>query len=92
MIDPPQITVTDAQRIAVIHLTVPRSEIRKVMQPGLRELMAALSAQGIAPAGPWFTHHLRMDPEIFDFEIGMPVRAPVASAGVSSPRSVLPCE
>jgi hypothetical protein len=32
--------------------------------------MAAVAAQGIAPAGPWFTHHLRMDPATFDFEIG----------------------
>ena len=43
------------------------------MSPGYRELMAALAAQGIAPAGPWFTHHLRMDPDTFDFEIGVPV-------------------
>jgi effector-binding domain-containing protein len=55
------------------------------MQPGLRELTAAIAAQGIAPAGPWFTHHLRMDPEVFDFEIGIPVTAPVAAAGRVKP-------
>ena len=81
MIDAPKITHTSAQLTAIIHLAVPRAEIRKVMGPGIRELMAAVAAQGIAPAGPWFTHHLRMDPEIFDFEIGVPVPSPVVAAG-----------
>lgn len=81
MLDEPQITRTDAQPTAVIHLTVPRAEIRNVMGPGYRELMETLAAQGIAPTGPWFTHHLRMDPEIFDFELGVPVAAAVSAAG-----------
>jgi effector-binding domain-containing protein len=81
MLDTPQIMETAAQPTAVIHLTVPRQEIQNVMGPGLHELMAALAAQGIASAGPWFTHHLRMDPDIFDFEISVPVTEPVAVAG-----------
>jgi len=48
---------------------------------GLGELMAAVAAQGIALAGPWFTRHLRIDPQTFDFEIGVPVTAPVAATG-----------
>ena len=51
------------------------------MGPGLGELMAAVGAQGIGPAGPWFTHHLRMDPQVFDFEICVPVTAPASAAG-----------
>lgn len=85
MIEPPRITQTDAQLTAVIHLTVPREEIQRVMGPGISELMAAITAQGIAPAGPWFTHHLRMDPDIFDFEISVPVAAPVAAVGRVKP-------
>ncbi|RJG10978.1 AraC family transcriptional regulator [Pseudomonas cavernicola] len=81
MLDTPHITQTDAQLTAIIHLTIPREEIRNVMGPGIAELMAAVAVQGIAPAGPIFSHHLRMDPEIFDFEIGVPVSAPVAAAG-----------
>ena len=81
MIDTPRITQAAAQRTALIRLTVPRKEIRNVMGPGIGELRAAVAAQGIAPAGPWFTHHLRMDPEIFDFEICVPVTAPVAAVG-----------
>jgi effector-binding domain-containing protein len=52
---------------------------------GVRELMAAVAAQGIAPTGPWFSHHLRMDPNTFDFEISVPVRSPVAAVGRVKP-------
>ena len=85
MLDKPQITQTTAQLTAIIHLTIPRKEIRNVMGPGISELMAAIAAQGIAPAGPWFTHHLRMDPGIFDFEISVPVTTPVVATGRVKP-------
>ena len=79
MLDKPQIAQTAVQTTAIIRLTIPREEIRNVMGLGHRELMAAVAAQGIAPAGPWFTHHLRMDPDTFDFEIGVPVTAPISA-------------
>ncbi len=85
MLDTPQITQTTEQRTAVIHLTVPREEIQNVMGPGISEVMTVIAAQGIAPTGPWFTHHLRMDPAIFDFEVGVPVDAPVAPVGRVKP-------
>jgi effector-binding domain-containing protein len=85
MIDTPHITQTAAQRTAVIHLTIPREQIQEVMGPGIGELMATIGAQGIAPTGPWFSHHLAMDPETFDFEIGVPVATPVAPAGRVTP-------
>src|SRR5260221_10393716 len=85
MLDIPEITEAAAQLTAVIHLTIPRAEIRKVMGPGLGELRAAIAAQGVAPAGPWFTHHLRMDPDIFDFEICVPVTEPVTATGRVQP-------
>lgn len=81
MIDKPQIVQTTAQPAAIIHLTVPRSEIQHVMGPARAELMAAVAAQGIAPTGAWFTHHLKMQPDTFDFEIGVPVATPIAEAG-----------
>jgi hypothetical protein len=80
MIDPPQITQTAGLLTAFIHLTVPHGDIRKVMGPGLDEVKAAIAAQGIATTGPWFTHHLRMEPGIFDFEICVPVAAPIDPA------------
>ena len=81
MLDTPRITQIAAQQTAIIRLTIPRAEIRNVMGPGIAELMAAIAAQGIAPAGAVFSHHLRMDPDTFDFEIGVPVTAPVSAAG-----------
>ena len=85
MLDQPEIVRTAAQSTAVLRLTIPRAEIQQVMGPGYREVMAAVAAQGIAPVGPWFTHHLQMDPDTFDFEIGVPVATPVAAAGRVKP-------
>jgi effector-binding domain-containing protein len=85
MLDKPQILRTAARPAAIIRLTIPRAEIRNVMGPGIAELMTAVSAQGIAPAGPVFSHHLRMDPDTFDFEIGVPVAAPISAAGRVKP-------
>jgi effector-binding domain-containing protein len=81
MIDKPEIVQTTARPAAVIRFTIPRTEIQKVMGPGFQELMEVVSAQGIGPAGPFFSHHLRMDPEVWDFELGVPVTAPVSPTG-----------
>jgi effector-binding domain-containing protein len=81
MLDKPRIVRTDDQRTAIIRFSIPRAEIRNVMGPGMAELKAAVAAQGIAAAGPMFSHHLRMDPHIFDFEIGVPVTAPISATG-----------
>lgn len=85
MIDTPQILQTEVQLAAVIRLTIPREEIQSVMGPGFGELMSTLVQQGLMPAGPAFSHHFRMDPAIFDFEIGVPVSKPVTAAGRVKP-------
>lgn len=85
MIDRPQIVQTEAQQAAIIRLTIPRAEIQDAMGPGISELMTTLGAQGIAPAGPIFSHHFRMSPDTFDFEIGVPVSTPVSAAGRVKP-------
>src|SRR5690606_25358784 len=81
MIDTPQIVQTEAQATAVIRFTIPREEIRAVMGPAFHELMETLAAQQVEPAGPFFSHHFRMDPDVFDFEVGVPVEAPITPAG-----------
>jgi effector-binding domain-containing protein len=85
MIDEPKLVQIDAQKTAVIHLTIPRTKIQEEMGPGYNELMSTLKAQGITPTGPWFSHHLRTDPSVFDFEIGVPVSAEVKPAGRVKP-------
>jgi len=89
MLDTPQIVQTSAQATAVIHLTIPREDIQIVMGPGIGEIMSTLAAQRIAPAGPWFTYHFKMDPGIFDFEISVPVTSPVTAAGRVQPGELL---
>jgi len=75
MIETPQLVETPAQLVAIIHIETSRSKIQQVMGPGIGEAMAAVKAQGIGPAGPWFAHHLKMTPEAFDFDICVPVSA-----------------
>ncbi|MBB5315676.1 GyrI-like domain-containing protein [Tunturibacter empetritectus] len=81
MIETPKVIEATALPMAFLPLKVPASEIRKVMIPGLNEVKAAVAAQGVAEAGPWFTHHLTKPKDTFDFEICVPVAAPIVAAG-----------
>jgi effector-binding domain-containing protein len=65
----------------VIHVRVPRDRIKEAMCPAITEVMEAVQAQGIGPAGPIFSHHARMEPDVFDFEVGVPVSGPVTPTG-----------
>jgi effector-binding domain-containing protein len=85
MIDAPQIIETTPQYYAGIHIVVPRDEIQNVMGPTIGEVFQAISAQGVAPVGPWFTHHFRRPTETFDFEVCVPVAAPITAAGRVQP-------
>ena len=81
MIDAPTITETTEQPTAVVHLTIPKDAIRREMGPAREEVMRALAEQGATPAGPWFSRHFRMDPSVWDFEVGVPVAAPIEATG-----------
>jgi effector-binding domain-containing protein len=81
MIDPPKLLTTTEQRTAVIRLTIPRAQIQQVMGPAIGEVFGAVAAQGLTPAGRWFTRHFRFDPATFDFEVGVPVNADVQPSG-----------
>lgn len=81
MIDPPKIINTQARQAAVIRLTLPRAEIQAAMGPAIGEVMQTIAAQGLSPVGPLFSHHFRMDPAVFDFEVGIAVSSPVTPAG-----------
>ena len=85
MIEAPQIFQTATRQIAVISLVIPKSDMRVVMGPGVRELLATVAAQGVTPTGPWYTHHLRSVPDCWDFEIAVPVTTPVVAAGRVKP-------
>ncbi|MDQ1835035.1 GyrI-like domain-containing protein [Massilia scottii] len=85
MLDTPYITRTDPLQAAVIRLDIPRAEIVHVMGPGMAELLATTAAQGVGPDGRCYSHHFSMQSDRFDFEIGVPVSAPVTPAGRVQP-------
>jgi effector-binding domain-containing protein len=85
MIDNPQIVQTTAHQAAIIRLTIPRSEMMKAFGPAVQELMSTLADQGVKPVGAVFAHHLRMPPDMFDFELGVEVAGPVKAAGRVKP-------
>jgi len=85
MIDTPRIVRVEAEPAAVINVTVAKDKIREVMGPGLKELRDTLAAQGVSPTGPWFTHHLALEPSHWDFEIGLPIAVPVKAQGRVKP-------
>jgi effector-binding domain-containing protein len=85
MLAAPEIVQTTTQLAAVIHLTVPRNEMIKVFGAAVGELMTALAAQGVEPIGAVFAHHIKMSPDIFDFEVGVKVSTPVDPTGRVKP-------
>ena len=91
MIETPQIITTTPAHTALIHLQVSMAEMMQQFGPNVGELIAAVLAQGAKPAGPVFAHHLHMDPnctgipERFDFELSVPVSAPVTASGRMKP-------
>lgn len=88
MIDAPDIIRTAAQRTAVIRIKVPRAQIRQVMGPAMREVRDVVIAQGIGPSGPLYSHHFAVHADVFDFEVGVPVSAPVSPAGRVQPGEI----
>lgn len=76
-----EVVATNTIPAAVIHITIPQSEIRNVMGPAMQELMALVAAKGITPAGRIFSHHFIHDPQRFDFEVGIPVSGAVKEVG-----------
>jgi effector-binding domain-containing protein len=81
MIDEPRIVQTDGLFTAVIHLTVPRHQMPHVMGPAVQEVLAVVAQQGVTPSGPVFAHHFAMSPDVFDFEVGVPIPVPLVDAG-----------
>lgn len=90
MIEAPEIVTTKQQLTAIIHLTIPKGAIQKEMGPALQEVYSVLSEQGISPEGPWYTHHLVMRPDVWDFEVGVPTKTPVEPKGRVKPGDLRP--
>ena len=87
MLENPHVTDTPLLSVAKVPVVTPRDQIQHVMGPAISEVYTAVLAQGRTPVGPWFTHHLRITPELFDFEACVPVDQPVTAV-----RRVVPGE
>lgn len=85
MIETPEIVQSPRQSAAVIHITCPRGQIQAEIAPAIKEILAALAADGQRPAGPMFMHHLTMSGSHFDVEVGFPISAPLQPSGRVKP-------
>lgn len=81
LIDPPQVVMSEPAETAVIRIVVPRDEMQSVMGPAFGEILRVVADQGIGPDGPMYAHHTRMNVNIFEFAIGVPVREAVRPVG-----------
>ncbi|KRG70000.1 GyrI-like domain-containing protein [Pseudoxanthomonas dokdonensis] len=81
MLENPEVVEVQRQLTAVIRINVPRARMAEVFAPAVSELLQVLAEQKIAPTGPLFAHHLRLHPDVFDFELGLPVENLVTSSG-----------
>ena len=81
MIETPQLVHTNPVHYASVRKVVPPAEIGKIMGPSVQQVAAVLEAQGIAPSGPWFTHHYRRPIDFFDVEICFPTDKPIEASG-----------
>jgi len=81
MIDPPWIEQMPEQAVAFVPISVARSQIQMAMMPGLGEIHNTLNEQGIAPVGPWLTHHHYLKPDEFHFDICVPVTKAIQPQG-----------
>jgi effector-binding domain-containing protein len=68
-------------QIASIRLVIPRARIGEVMGPAIGSIFRSISVQSIRASGPVLTHHFRIDPEVFDFEVAVPVDRVIADDG-----------
>lgn len=81
VLEAPDIVQTEARPAATVRLVVSRGEVSQAMDAAIHEVLQALAAQHVPPAGPLFAHHARIEPEVFVFDVGFPVRTAITPAG-----------
>jgi effector-binding domain-containing protein len=88
MLSPIKVLTSPAQHTATIRLVVPADAIQNVMGPAIQELYNTLAKQGVPPSGALFCRHFHPPDEEFDFEVGLPVNAPIQAHGRVHPSSL----
>lgn len=79
-----QVETVPAQPAAAVNARVPREAIGEFLGGAFAEVMQALQAQGVFPAGPPFARYA-VDEEAFDVTAGFPVSGPIVAAGRVEP-------
>ncbi len=88
-IETPEHHETDDLIVASIHIKVAQEKMQEVFAPAVHELIDAIAGQGIEMAGPIFDHYHEITDQYFDFDLCVPVSAPVEPEGRIKP-STLP--
>lgn len=73
------------QRTAAVRVTAPPARIGEAFRGALPEVIDSLSRQRASTAGPPFARFFDYGDEQADFEVGIPVSAPVAAEGRVEP-------
>lgn len=73
------------QRTAVVRVTARPAQIGETFRGVLPEVLDSVTRQGVSVAGPPFARFFDYSPEQADFEVGVPVSAPLAPEGRVEP-------
>ena len=71
----------EALNILGVKTAVARDQIQHVMGPAVSEVYGAIMAEQRTPTGPWFTHHHRIEPTLFEFDACVPIDQPITPVG-----------
>ncbi len=81
MSDTPELINLEPTTVAVVHETVPMSELIGFFDRAFHTVMGAVEAQGVAITGPPFAMYYRMPTDTVDLAAGFPTESPIASTG-----------
>lgn len=68
-------------KLAAVRLIIPRARIGEVMGPAIGAIFRTLGQQSVRASGSVLTHHFRIDPDVFDFEVAVPVDHTIVDDG-----------
>lgn len=77
VLTPIELTELPEMQVAAVRLLIPRARIGEVMGPAIGAIFRTLAQQSVRAIGPVCTHHFRIDPLVFDFEVAVPVNAAI---------------
>lgn len=77
----PEIVTLESQHVAVVHRTVPMSQVHQVFDEGLPAVMAALTKQGVTPDGPPLAIYHGTPSDTVSVSVGFPTAVEITAEG-----------